>query len=137
MDECETLCNRLAIMVKGNFRCVGAIQKLKSQYGVGFSLIIKLRNNVITRLKAEAAEQEKKEAEAELKDEVDGHSQPADGVGEEIRPRSKKSSTVITDLKLKVSHLFRCELKDEHEVGIIYLYKSNYIFQGKIYLHLK
>lgn len=55
MDECETLCNRLAIMVKGNFKCVGPIQKLKSQYGVGFSLIIKLRNNVITRLKAEAA----------------------------------------------------------------------------------
>lgn len=29
---------------------------------------------------------------------------------------TRKSSTVIMDLKLKVSQLFRCELKDEHEV---------------------
>lgn len=39
----------------------------------------------------------------------------ADGAGDASK-LTRKSSTVIMDLKLKVSQLFRCELKDEHEV---------------------
>ncbi|XP_032129352.1 retinal-specific phospholipid-transporting ATPase ABCA4-like [Sapajus apella] len=31
MEECEALCTRLAIMVKGAFRCMGTIQHLKSK----------------------------------------------------------------------------------------------------------
>jgi ATP-binding cassette, subfamily A (ABC1), member 3 len=42
MDECEYLCNRLAIMNQGNFTCIGDIQKLKNKYGRGFTLMIKL-----------------------------------------------------------------------------------------------
>lgn len=119
MDECESLCNRLAIMVKGNFRCVGPIQKLKSQYGVGFSLYIRLRNNVITRLKAEAAAAAAAEEE---EDAIDGRMSRlevpgAEGEGGSRQKVTRKSSTVITDLKLKISQLFRCELKDEHEVS--------------------
>ena len=37
MEECETLCGRLAIMVKGRFRCLGSVQHLKSRYGDGYS----------------------------------------------------------------------------------------------------
>lgn len=29
MEECEALCTRLAIMVKGTFQCMGTIQHLK------------------------------------------------------------------------------------------------------------
>lgn len=29
MEECEALCTRLAIMVKGTFQCLGTIQHLK------------------------------------------------------------------------------------------------------------
>lgn len=123
MDECETLCNRLAIMVKGNFKCIGPIQKLKNQYGVGFSLIIKLRNNVITRLKAEAAAED----EARDHDEHDGNKlqvpKNATNNTAEGSKVTRKSSTVITDLKLKISQLFRCELKDEHEVSNIFFSK--------------
>ncbi|GIY18801.1 ATP-binding cassette sub-family A member 3, partial [Caerostris extrusa] len=43
MEECEALCNRLAIMVNGRFRCLGSIQHLKTKYGQGYSLIIKLK----------------------------------------------------------------------------------------------
>ncbi|KAF8768212.1 ATP-binding cassette sub-family A member 3 like protein [Argiope bruennichi] len=43
MEESEALCNRLAIMVNGRFRCLGSIQQLKSKYGQGYTLIIKLR----------------------------------------------------------------------------------------------
>ena len=32
MEECEALCTRLAIMVNGQFKCLGSIQHLKSRY---------------------------------------------------------------------------------------------------------
>ena len=31
MEECEALCTRLAIMVNGEFKCLGSIQHLKSK----------------------------------------------------------------------------------------------------------
>ncbi|GLD52651.1 ATP-binding cassette sub-family A member 12-like protein, partial [Lates japonicus] len=30
MEECEALCSRLAIMVKGQFRCLGSLQHIKN-----------------------------------------------------------------------------------------------------------
>ena len=42
MDECEALCSRLAIMVNGNFKCLGSIQQLRKKYGQGYSLTIKI-----------------------------------------------------------------------------------------------
>lgn len=44
MEECEALCNRLAIMVNGCFRCLGSIQQLRTKYGQGYTLIIKVKN---------------------------------------------------------------------------------------------
>lgn len=32
MEECEALCNRIAIMVNGTFKCLGSVQHLKSRY---------------------------------------------------------------------------------------------------------
>jgi len=43
MEECEALCNRLAIMVAGQFLCMGGIQYLKQKYGQGFTIMVKLR----------------------------------------------------------------------------------------------
>ncbi|XP_074604406.1 phospholipid-transporting ATPase ABCA3-like [Brevipalpus obovatus] len=43
MDECEALCNRIAIMAKGQIRCLGSSTHLKSKYGQGFTLIIKMK----------------------------------------------------------------------------------------------
>ncbi|GMR40186.1 hypothetical protein PMAYCL1PPCAC_10381, partial [Pristionchus mayeri] len=45
MDECEALCTSLAIMVQGQFRCYGSIQHIKSRYGTGYSLLIRLKNS--------------------------------------------------------------------------------------------
>ncbi len=42
MEECEALCDRLAIMVNGQFRCIGGPQHLKNKFGQGYSIIIKL-----------------------------------------------------------------------------------------------
>jgi len=43
MDECEALCYRIGIMVAGHFKCLGSPQQLRSKYGQGYSLVIKLK----------------------------------------------------------------------------------------------
>uniref|UniRef100_T1JTR1 ABC transporter domain-containing protein n=1 Tax=Tetranychus urticae TaxID=32264 RepID=T1JTR1_TETUR len=43
MEECETLCSRIAIMVSGEFKCLGSLQHLRHKFGQGFSLYIKIK----------------------------------------------------------------------------------------------
>jgi len=38
MEECEALCQKVGIMVKGEFKCIGSIQHLKSRFGEGYNL---------------------------------------------------------------------------------------------------
>ncbi|CAG5131578.1 unnamed protein product, partial [Candidula unifasciata] len=42
MEECEALCNRLAIMVNGAFQCLGSIQHLKTRFGSGYTIILRV-----------------------------------------------------------------------------------------------
>ena len=42
MEECEALCDRLAIMVNGQFQCFGNIPHLKNKFGQGFTVLVKL-----------------------------------------------------------------------------------------------
>ncbi|KAL1463191.1 hypothetical protein WDU94_014968 [Cyamophila willieti] len=51
MDECEALCNRLTIMVRGQMQCLGSIPYLKQRYGQGFTLMVKLREGDEKELK--------------------------------------------------------------------------------------
>ncbi|XP_034941503.1 ATP-binding cassette sub-family A member 3-like [Chelonus insularis] len=55
MEECEVLCNRLVIMVRGQLVCVGASQELKQRFGTGYNIHIKLkqdhRNSDISQIK--------------------------------------------------------------------------------------
>ncbi|XP_069087522.1 retinal-specific phospholipid-transporting ATPase ABCA4 isoform X3 [Pleurodeles waltl] len=43
MEECEALCTRLAIMVKGSFKCLGTIQHLKYKFGDGYVVTMKVK----------------------------------------------------------------------------------------------
>ncbi|XP_039276115.1 phospholipid-transporting ATPase ABCA1 [Nilaparvata lugens] len=43
MDECEALCNRLTIMVRGQMKCIGNIQYLKQRFAQGFTAILKIQ----------------------------------------------------------------------------------------------
>ncbi|XP_013413247.1 ATP-binding cassette sub-family A member 3 [Lingula anatina] len=43
MEECEALCTRLAIMVNGQFMCLGSVQHLKNRFGQGFTLLAKIQ----------------------------------------------------------------------------------------------
>jgi len=42
MDEAETLCDKIAIMINGRFVCLGTPLHLKEKYGDGYQLIVKV-----------------------------------------------------------------------------------------------
>uniref|UniRef100_A0A8C3FSX6 ABC transporter domain-containing protein n=1 Tax=Chrysemys picta bellii TaxID=8478 RepID=A0A8C3FSX6_CHRPI len=44
MEEAEAVCDRVAIMVCGKLRCIGAVQYLKSKFGKGYLLEIKVKD---------------------------------------------------------------------------------------------
>ena len=46
MDECEALCNRIGIMVNGQFQAFGSPQHLKSKFGDGYTLSFKARQTL-------------------------------------------------------------------------------------------
>ncbi|XP_041433405.1 ABC-type organic anion transporter ABCA8-like [Xenopus laevis] len=45
MEEAEAVCDRVAIMVSGKIRCIGSIQQLKSKFGKGYLLEIKVKES--------------------------------------------------------------------------------------------
>lgn len=45
MAECEALCSRVGIMVNGEFRCLGSPQQLKSTYGKGYRLKVRVSSH--------------------------------------------------------------------------------------------
>ncbi|CAI2315669.1 unnamed protein product [Caenorhabditis sp. 36 PRJEB53466] len=45
MEECEALCTRIAIMDRGRIRCLGGKQHLKSKFGKGSMLTMKMGKN--------------------------------------------------------------------------------------------
>uniref|UniRef100_A0A0K0G3F3 ABC transporter domain-containing protein n=1 Tax=Strongyloides venezuelensis TaxID=75913 RepID=A0A0K0G3F3_STRVS len=42
MEECEALCTSLSIMVNGKFKCYGSPQHIKSKYGSGYTLLVRM-----------------------------------------------------------------------------------------------
>ena len=44
MEECEALCPRIAIMAGGKLRCLGSAQRLKSKFGQGYQVEMKIKN---------------------------------------------------------------------------------------------
>jgi ATP-binding cassette subfamily A (ABC1) protein 3 len=52
MDECEALCQRIGIMVSGALRCVGTGQHLKSRYGAGYELNVRISEDKLDGFKS-------------------------------------------------------------------------------------
>ena len=42
MEECQALCNRLGIMVRGDLRCLGSPQHLRSRFGDAYTVDLRL-----------------------------------------------------------------------------------------------
>jgi ATP-binding cassette subfamily A (ABC1) protein 3 len=53
MEECEALCTNLAIMVYGKFKCLGSAQHIKSKYGEGYTLLIRVDEENCEKVKRE------------------------------------------------------------------------------------
>ena len=46
MDEAETLCDKIAIMINGRFVCFGSPQQLRNKYGQGYFITIKVNPEI-------------------------------------------------------------------------------------------
>ena len=69
MEECEALCNRLVIMVKGQLVCIGPSEQLKHRFGAGFDINLKL-NPERSNIDVENIKKDMKDVlECELRDE--------------------------------------------------------------------
>ena len=44
MDEAETLCKRMTIMVNGEFVCLGRANEIKNKYGYGYELNLRIKS---------------------------------------------------------------------------------------------
>ena len=53
MEECEALCTRIGIMTGGRFRCMGSSQHLKSKFGRGYTLDLRIDEAQASEVKAE------------------------------------------------------------------------------------
>ena len=42
MEEAEALSTKIAIQVEGNLRCIGSVQHIKSKFGKGYEIEVKL-----------------------------------------------------------------------------------------------
>eukprot|EP00002_Diphylleia_rotans_P008604 TRINITY_DN1856_c0_g1_i6.p1 TRINITY_DN1856_c0_g1~~TRINITY_DN1856_c0_g1_i6.p1 ORF type:complete len:270 (-),score=65.11 TRINITY_DN1856_c0_g1_i6:171-980(-) len=51
MEECEALCSRIGIVVKGSLKCVGSPQHLKSRFGGGYRLELQCAHDAVGKVK--------------------------------------------------------------------------------------
>ena len=45
MDEAETLCKKMGIMINGEFACYGKPNEIKEKYGKGYEISIRIKPN--------------------------------------------------------------------------------------------
>jgi ABC-type multidrug transport system ATPase subunit len=50
MEECEALCGRLTIMAMGKMQCIGSVQHLKSRFGSGYSMELRIGSETSSTL---------------------------------------------------------------------------------------
>ena len=46
MEECEALCNRIGIMVGGQFKCLGSLQHLKNRFSEGYTVDVRFQSGL-------------------------------------------------------------------------------------------
>ncbi|KAH7936143.1 hypothetical protein HPB52_018850 [Rhipicephalus sanguineus] len=47
MQQCEVLCDRIAILLAGQLECIGMVDELKSKFGRGYTITIRLRQDSV------------------------------------------------------------------------------------------
>ena len=122
MDEAETLCDRIGIILKGKIRCLGSQYKLKRDYGKGFKLCINLKPYLIEESYSEEKKEENlKNLENIIKETSDRK------IGfifdkNKIIEQNKKNEIRIKKLKKFLDGIFEknCNLMEKHRSAAIF-----------------
>ncbi|KAH7965087.1 hypothetical protein HPB49_003301 [Dermacentor silvarum] len=72
MDDCESVCDRIAIMSDGRLQCLGSLQRLKDRFGGGCTLVLRLAPTERLREKEVHKSIQQVFAGAKLKDYTEG-----------------------------------------------------------------
>jgi hypothetical protein len=78
MEECDVLCDRLAIMVAGRLACLGSPQHLKGRFGDGYTLEVRLQ--VASPQSEPASDQEVPQQQQQQQEEEEEEEGQATGV---------------------------------------------------------
>jgi ABC-type multidrug transport system ATPase subunit len=70
MAECDVLCSRLAIMVNGQFKCLGTPQHLKHRFGTGYYLKLRLEHESSIQVASNIVHQYLPESNMTVKNEI-------------------------------------------------------------------
>ncbi|EKX50273.1 hypothetical protein GUITHDRAFT_85440 [Guillardia theta CCMP2712] len=94
MAEAEAISTRVAIMSKGSLRCIGSVQSLKSRFGRGLVLQVKLpaASRALLRMRLEELLREKLPA-AEVKEEEQEQEQGASSSSKMLSSGSSSNNT--------------------------------------------
>ena len=116
MDEAETLCDRIGIILKGKIRCLGSQYKLKNNYGKGFKLCINLKPFIVEKNKKDNDDDE--HLIIDEKNEKIGFFFDKDKIKEQNRindQRINKISEFLNEIFIK-----NCTLMEKHRSAVIY-----------------
>ena len=114
MDEAETLCDRIGIILKGKIRCLGSQYKLKANYGKGFKLCINLKPFTVESYNSNTINDSIKDD----KEEKIGFFFDKDKIKEQHRInelRINKISSFLNEIFSK-----NCKLTEKHRSAAIY-----------------
>ncbi|KAM7334522.1 hypothetical protein ACRRTK_007842 [Alexandromys fortis] len=143
MEEAEAVCDRVAIMVSGQLRCIGTVQHLKSKFGKGYFLEIKLKdwieNLEIDRLQREiqyifpnASRQERWDEQGDERASADLRPSAQESAQEMEREKGELLGTRIIGLPSK-KYLDDMLLKNiPHALGIIF--NDTFSYKLKVFL---
>ena len=114
MDEAETLCDRIGIILKGKIRCLGSQYKLKANYGKGFKLCINLKPFTVESYNSNIINDSIKDD----KEEKIGFFFDKDKIKEQHRINELRINKISSFLKEIFSR--NCKLTEKHRSAAIY-----------------
>ena len=114
MDEAETLCDRIGIILKGKIRCLGSQYKLKANYGKGFKLCINLKPFTVESYNSNTINDSIKDD----KEEKIGFFFDKDKIKEQHRINELRINKISSFLKEIFSR--NCKLTEKHRSAAIY-----------------
>ena len=108
MEECEVLCTRLAMMCDGKFKCMGSVQHLKTKFGDGYTLTIKIKESANRKASAQFnINSFTNKLIADLGDDNEEEEESQDCIGS-----NKYINLILSEMQQKISS--KCKLKERH-----------------------